>query len=65
MQDRELKSIKEEKLFDLHYARCLLKKGSVKEAEKYLATAEDRSQSGMTADEIDAVKERVNRTIND
>lgn len=63
MQDREMRAYKEEKFFDLHLARRLLNEGKVKEAEKYLEMAEERTFSGMNADEIDAVKERVTRAM--
>ncbi|MCL2363573.1 MAG: hypothetical protein FWC71_02790 [Defluviitaleaceae bacterium] len=63
--DRELRAHKEEKYFDLMMARRLIKNGKVDEAVKYLEIAEDRTQSGMTAEEIDAVKERVSRTVSE
>jgi hypothetical protein len=61
--DREVRAVKEEKYFDLLMARRLIKKGKIKEAEEYLSTAERRTQSGMTAEEIDAVKERVSQDV--
>jgi hypothetical protein len=61
--DREMKAYKEEKLFDLLMAKRLIKKGKVKEAEKYLETAEERTYSGMTVEEIETVSSRVTRTI--
>jgi len=61
--DREMKAYKEEKLFDLLMAKRLISKGKVKEAEKYLTTAEERTYSGMTVEEIETVSSRVNRNI--
>jgi hypothetical protein len=61
--DREMKANKEEKLFDLLMARRLLKKGKIKEAEDYLETAEERTHSGMTVEEIETVSARVDRAI--
>jgi len=56
---RELRTQKEEKLFDLRMAREMLKNGDMNEAIKYLETAEIRTTSGMNEDEIDETEARV------
>jgi len=61
--EKEMKAQKEDKLFDIHYARVLLESGKALEARRYLSVAEERSISGMDADEIDAVRERVKRAV--
>ena len=56
--ERELKTIQEEKLFDL----IKLKQSDEKEREALLTLLIERAQSGMTAEEIDTVRERVARS---
>jgi hypothetical protein len=54
---------KEEKLYDINKTKKLLEAGKVPEALEFLRDVEDRTLSGMTAEEIDAINERVNRNI--
>jgi hypothetical protein len=61
--DREMKAHKEEKLYDLVMVKRLFKRGDLKELEMYLKMAEDRTQSGMTIEEIEMVTSRVTRTL--
>ena len=64
MQDREMRAAKEEKLFDILVMKKLLEAGKKDHAEAFLDTVEERTLSGMNAEEIDAVKERANRAVN-
>jgi len=57
--ERELKTMQEDRLFDL----LMVIQGGKKLSEMYLQLMLERAQSGMTADEIDAVRERVSRAI--
>ena len=61
--DREIRVQKEEKLYDINKTKKLLEAGKIPEALNFLRDVEERTHSGMTADEIDAVKERVNRSM--
>ena len=61
--DREIRMQKEEKLYDINKTKKLLEAGKVPEALEFLRDVEDRTLSGMTAEEIDAINERVNRNI--
>jgi hypothetical protein len=61
--DREIRVQKEEKLFDVYKTKKLLEAGMMPEALAFLVDVEERTHSGMTAEEIDAVKERVHRTM--
>jgi len=63
MQDREMRAIKEEKLFDILVVKKLLEGGKTKDADRFIDSIEERTLSGMTAEEIDAVKERANRAV--
>jgi len=59
--DRELKTNQENKLFELYYIEKLHKNGESERLEMYLTTESEKAQSGMTAEEIDAVRQRVQR----
>jgi len=60
--DREMRTNQETTLFEIMYTKELLS-NNVKAANDHLLNWELRSMSRMTADEIDAVRERVNRAI--
>ena len=57
MTDREMKTVQADKLFDLH----LLKKAPNERREELLETQILRAESGMTAEEISHVMERVRK----
>lgn len=59
--ERELKTAQEERYFDLLKAHAAADAENAKETLKILAEQIARAESGMTADEIDAVKERFKR----
>jgi len=59
MQGKELQERQEQALFDNRLAQELLKNDKPKELASYLGLAELRLQSGMTAEEIDAVSKRA------
>jgi len=59
--ERELKKIQEEMLYDIYKAL----KADDKTMRRMLKNMYERAQSGMSADEIDAVRERVSRSESD
>ena len=61
--EREMQAYKEDKLFDLVMANRLIAAGKIDEAQHYLSLAEVRTQSGMRKEEIEAVSDRVTKTI--
>ena len=56
--DREQRTIQESTLYDIYCTQNTLEK-DVAQARKYLRNWENRAKSGMTAEEIDAVKQRA------
>jgi len=61
--ERAFIAYKEDKLFDLVMTSRLLSNGDIEEARHYLKLAEVRTQSGMRKEEIEAVSDRVTKTI--
>jgi hypothetical protein len=61
--EREIKTNQEDRLFDNFLSQKLLKEGKTDKLSSYLSMMGEKAQSGMTAEEIDAVRERVNRAI--
>ena len=61
--ERELRTSQEERLFDILFTIKLHEKG--KNPEGHLRVLSRKAMSGMTADEIDAVKERVSSSYKD
>ena len=61
--EREIKIQQEDKLFDILLILELLGDVKVKNLNSFLKMASEKAKSGMTADEIYAVKERVAQTI--
>ena len=59
--DRELRTNQENKLFELYYMIKLHDNGDIDKLGSYLKAESEKAQSGMTAEEIDAVKQRVSR----
>ena len=57
--ERELRTSQEERLFDLLWATKLLEKGKVPNPVGQLKQLTKKAMSGMTAEEIDAIKIRV------
>ena len=60
--ERELKTQQENTLFDVFMLVRLLEEGKTSELKNHLMMLSEKAQSGMSADEIDAVRERVSRT---
>jgi len=56
--DREQRTVQEATLYDIYRTQQVLEKDA-EMARKYLRNWEKRAMSGMTADEIDAVKQRA------
>jgi hypothetical protein len=56
--DREQRTIQESTLYDIYRTKQTLDKG-VEATKKYLVNWEKRAMSGMTSEEIDAVKQRA------
>ena len=59
MQNREFQKVAEDALFDNQLAQEFLKNGKASKLAEYLRGNEMRLHSGMTAEEIDAVKKRA------
>ena len=60
--ERELRVQLENTLYDVMYTKTLLE-DNTKSAKEHLHNWELRAMSGMTAEEIDAVRDRVNRSF--
>jgi len=56
--DREQRTVQESTLYDIFRTQKEMEK-DITMAKKYLRNWEKRAMSGMTADEIDAVKQRA------
>jgi len=56
---RELQKQQEESLFDNVYAQQYVRAGKTKKLQAHLGAQEKRLQSGMTAEEIEAVTKRA------
>jgi len=63
MTDREMKEKQEDRLYENLLASRLIKEGKTAKLQEYLGMMGVKAQNGMTADEIDAVSDRVNRAI--
>ena len=63
--ERELKIQQEEKLFDALHISQLVKEGKTEKLNYYLRLSIEKAQAGMSADEVDAVRERVSRVGQD
>ncbi|MCL2356742.1 MAG: hypothetical protein FWC70_06245 [Defluviitaleaceae bacterium] len=59
MQNREMQKMQEEALFENRLAQELLRKGKTQKLASVLEMNEMKLHSGMTAEEIDAVKKRA------
>jgi len=59
-----LKIQQEDRLFDILLLIKTIEEGSAQNLDTYLGMMCERAQSGMTAEEIDAVRERVTRAFN-
>ena len=61
--EREMKTIQEDRLYDIFLLMQMLSEEKEYDVNGILHMISEKAQSGMTADEIDAVRERVSRTI--
>lgn len=59
MHNKELSERQEMALFENNLAQAFLKNGKTESLAMYLKVSDKRLKSGMTADEIDAVKNRA------
>jgi len=59
--DRELRTNQENKLFEIYTMQRMYDEGRLEELRNHLESEGEKAQSGMTSEEIDAVRERVNR----
>jgi len=59
--ERELKTYQEQMMFRTLLIQRMLKDGKTEELANYLNGLLEDLQSGMSTNEVDAVKERVNR----
>lgn len=62
MQDRELRKVQQESLFDNLLAQEYLKHGKASELGSYLESAENRLKSGMNPDEIESTEARAKKS---
>ena len=62
MQDRELRKVQQESLFDNLLAQEYLKNNKSAELFSYLESAENRLKSGMNPDEIEATEARAKKS---
>ena len=60
----EIKTMQEDRLYDFLLFSRMVKSGKVSELDKHLDAASEKALSGMSAAQIDAVKERVSRSFN-
>ncbi|MCL2224132.1 MAG: hypothetical protein FWB96_04085 [Defluviitaleaceae bacterium] len=65
MQNRELQERQELALFENSLAQEFLAKGQHEKLSRYLKMTDKRLRSGMTAEEIDAVKKRAKEAYED
>jgi hypothetical protein len=61
MTDRELRERQEERLYANLFARKMLEDGKINGLTTYLAMKEEEAMHGMAANEVDAVRKRVDR----
>ena len=61
--EREMQAYKEDKLYDLVMVNRLITAGDYEEAKYYLAQAEARTQAGMRKEEIEAVSDRITKSM--
>ena len=57
--EREIKEKQEDRLYEYYFAQEILNKGTPDIYKAYTETMSEKAKSGMTAEEIDAVKERA------
>jgi len=57
--ERETKEKQEDRLYEYFFAQEILNKGKPEIYKAYAVTMSEKAKNGMTADEIDAVKERA------
>ena len=57
--ERKLRGAQEDKLFDLLWTLRLLEKGKLPNPGGHIKVLSNKAMSGMTAEEIDAVRQRV------
>ena len=57
--EREMKEKQEERLYENYFAQEMLKANKYNGYQQYLKVSSNRVKSGMSAEEIDAVKQRA------
>ena len=61
--ERELKTAQEDRYFDCHLLEMLSEAKDYDKLDEQIRHMCERAQSGMSASEIDAVRERVSRRL--
>jgi hypothetical protein len=57
--EREMKEKQEDRLFEYYFAQEILNSGKPEIYKAYTITMSEKAKNGMSAEEIDAVKERA------
>lgn len=57
--EREMKEKQEDRLYEYYFAQEILNMGKPEIYKSYTITMSEKAKNGMTADEVDAVKERA------
>lgn len=65
MQNKELSERQEMALFENNLAQAFLANGKIESLAMYLKVSDKKLRSGMTAEEIDAVKSRADEAYKD
>jgi hypothetical protein len=63
MYEREMRQVQEDRLYEIYFAQEMLDAGKLKTYRSYIGMMGEKAKNGMTADEIDAVKERVKKAV--
>jgi hypothetical protein len=63
--EREMKEKQEERLYENFFAQEMLRTNKYSGYQQYLKVSSNRVKSGMTAEEIDAVKQRAIESANE
>jgi len=62
--EREIKEKQEDRLFENEFSQGMLRANKISEYKRYLQVTNAKTKSGMTAEEIDAVRKRAEEAVN-
>ena len=62
--EREIKEKQEDRLFENEFSQGMLRANKISEYKRYLQVTNAKTKSGMTAEEIDAVRKRAEESVN-